>query len=130
MLGGALVLRYAFDAFVPTPDYGFRAAASTYTITGVCFFAGARAAWRTQSVGAGVLTSFSASTIGAALSIAGSAVLLAVWHDAATLDAWNISGGLDEAFVDVPLKLVAIGAVMGLTGALVGKAMARTLATH
>jgi hypothetical protein len=45
----------------------------------------------------------------------------AIWHDPATLDAWRNSGGLDEAFIDVPVKLVAIGAAIGFPGALVGK---------
>ena len=50
--------------------------------------------------------------------------MLAIWHDAATLDAWRLSGGLDEAFIDVPLKLVEIGAVLGFGGAVCGKGVA------
>jgi ABC-type amino acid transport system permease subunit len=51
-------------------------------------------------------------------------VMLAIWHDPATLDEWRNSGGLDEAFVNVPLKVVAIGSAMGILGALFGKGVA------
>lgn len=53
--------------------------------------------------------------------------MLAIWRDPATLDAWRRSGGLDEAFIDVPLKIVAIGAILGSGGALFGKGMAVAL---
>jgi len=36
----------------------------------------------------------------------------------------------DEAFIDVPLKLMAIGAAMGSVGALPGKAVANSLPMH
>jgi hypothetical protein len=32
---------------------------------------------------------------------------------AATLDEWRQSGGLDEAFLDVPLKVVALAVATG-----------------
>ena len=121
VLGAALVIRYAFDTLVPVTDYLLRASILTYTIFGVCLFAGFSMAWRTRSVRAGVLATCGAATIGAVLSIVAAAVLLAIWHDPATLNAWRNSGGLDEAFIDVPLKLVAVGAVIGTVGALVGK---------
>ena len=38
---------------------------------------------------AGMLISISAATIGALLSIVGTGVMLTVWHDPATLDAWR-----------------------------------------
>jgi hypothetical protein len=44
-----------------------------------------------------------------ALEHVGTGVMLAIWQDPATLDEWRNSGGLDEAFIDVPLKVVAIG---------------------
>jgi hypothetical protein len=130
VLGAALVVRYLFDTLVAVTDYRMRATTLTYTIIGVCLLAGFSTAWRTRSIRAGVLTSFSAATIGALLSIVGSGVMLAIWHDPATLDAWRNSGGLDEAFIDVPLKVVAIGAAMGGVGALLGKAVANSLPMH
>ena len=117
VLGAALVIRYLFDTLAPPADYTVRATVSTYTIMAACASAGFGAAWRTHSMRAAVLTSVSAATIGAILSIIGTGLMLAVWHDPATLDAWRRSGGLDEAFIDVPLKLIALGAVMGSLGA-------------
>ena len=117
-IGYALVVRYLLDTLVPPENYWLRATILTYVIFGVSLFAGFRAAWRMQSSRAGVLISISAASIGGLLSIAGTAVMLVVWHDPATLQAWRSSGGLEEAFIDVPLKLVAIGAVLGLAGAL------------
>ena len=55
--------------------------------------------------------------------------MLAVWHDEATLDAWRRSGGLEEAFIDVPLKLIAFGAAIGTLGAVLGKGVSKSLAT-
>jgi polar amino acid transport system substrate-binding protein len=120
-LGAALVIRYLLDTLVPPRDYLLRAAILSYTIIGASLFAGFFAAWRTRTIRAGVLISISAATIGALFSIVGTAVMLALRHDDATLDAWRNSGGLDEAFIDVPLKLVAIGAVMGFPGAVAGR---------
>jgi hypothetical protein len=130
VVGAALVIRYLFDTLVAVTDYRMRATTLTYTIIGVCLLAGFSTAWRTRSIRAGVLTSFSAATIGALLSIVGSGVMLAIWHDPATLDEWRNSGGLGEAFIDVPLKVVAIGAAMGSVGALLGKAVANSLPMH
>jgi hypothetical protein len=121
VLGAALVIRYLFDTLAPPTDYRIRATVLTYSIIGGCMLAGFTAAWRTHSVRAGVLTSLTAAAIGALLSIVGTAVMLAVWHDRATLDAWRSSGGLDEAFIDVPLKLVALGVAIGAIGAVLGK---------
>jgi hypothetical protein len=124
ILGVALVIRYLLDTLAPPTDYFLRATILTYTIMAACLLTGFSTAWRGRSMRAGILISFSAATIGALISIAGTGVMLAIWHDPATLDAWRRSGGLDEAFIDVPLKLVAIGATLGFGGALFGKGMA------
>lgn len=130
VIGGALVIRYVVDAFVPVTDYRMRATVLTYTIMAACLSAGFGTAWRTRSTRAGVLTSFTASTMGALLSIAGAGMMLAIWHDPATLEEWRRSGGLDEAFVDVPLKVVALGVAIGAAGALLGRAAARSRSTE
>jgi hypothetical protein len=124
ILGAALVIRYMLDTRVPPTDYFLRATILTYTIMAASLLTGFSAAWRARSLRAGVLISFSAATIGALISIAGTGVMLAIWHDPSTLDAWQRSGGLDEAFVDVPLKLIAIGVTLGFAGAVFGKAAA------
>jgi len=46
-----------------------------------------------------------------------------MWHDPTTLEEWRRSGGLDEAFIDVPLILIALGLMMGIPGAALGKGM-------
>ena len=125
VLGAALIIRYLFDTLAPPADFRIRAALLTYTIFAVCVTAGFRGALRRRSVSAGAITSLSAATIGAALSIVGTGVMLAIWHDPATLEAWRKSGGLQEAFVDVPVKLVAIGVMLGVVGGLVGKAVSQ-----
>jgi hypothetical protein len=127
LLGASLVIRNLFDTFVPPTDYKMRATILTYAVFAACLLAGGNAAWRGRSMRAGILISIGAATIGALISIIGSGVMLAIWHDPATLDAWRRSGGLDEAFIDVPLKIVAIGAIFGSGGALAGKGMAVAL---
>jgi hypothetical protein len=126
-VGAALVIRYLFDTFVPPTDFKMRALMMTYTVFAACLLTGSSAAWRGRSIRAGVLISICAATIGALISIVGTGVMVAIWHDPATLDAWRRSGGLDEAFIDVPLKIVAIGAIFGAGGALAGKGMAVAL---
>jgi hypothetical protein len=124
ILGAALVIRYLLDTLLPPADYVLRATILTYTIMAACLSTGFSAAWRARSTSAGIVVSLSAAAIGALISIVCTGVMLAIWHDPATLDAWRRSGGLREAFLDVPLKLVAISVVVGFGGALFGKGMA------
>ena len=77
-----------------------------------------------------VLTSLTGATMGALLSIVGAGLMLAVWHDPATLAAWRRSGGLDEAFIDVPLKLIALGVTIGALGAVLGTGLATQVNTR
>jgi hypothetical protein len=121
LMGAALVIRYLLDTLVPPADYWMRATVLSWTILAACMLAGFVTSWRTRSMRAGVLASSTAATMGAMISIVGAATLLAVWHDPATLAEWRRSGGLDEAFVDVPLKIVALGITLGSIGAALGK---------
>jgi hypothetical protein len=127
-MGAALVVRYLFDTLAPPTDYFLRATIVSYTLIGACLLAGFSPAWRTRTIQNGVLVAISAATFGGLLSIAGSAVMLAIWHDPTTLQAWSSSGGLEEAFIVVPLILIAIGAVVGFAGALLGKLAANLFA--
>ena len=127
VLGAALVARYLFDTLMPPTDYRLRATLLSYAIIVTCLTAGFSGAWRTHSIREGTLTSLSAAAIGAVLSIVGTAVLLAVWHDPATLEAWSAGGGVQEAFLDVPLKVMMLGAVLGISGAVAGKTAAAAL---
>lgn len=121
LMGAALVFRYLLDILVPPADYWMRATVLSWTILGVCMLAGFVTAWRTRSMRAGVLAASTAATIAAIISIVGAAIMLAVWHDPATLEEWRRSGGVDEAFIDVPLKLMALGITIGGIGAALGK---------
>ena len=124
ILGTAIVVRYLLDTLVPPADYLMRARILTYTVMTACAVPGFHMAWRARSLPAGMLISVSAAAIGAFLSVMGTVVMLSIWHDPATLDAWRRSGGLDEALIDVPLKLVAIGATLGLASAVCGRSLA------
>jgi hypothetical protein len=75
-----------------------------------------------------VHTAITAAAMGGLISIVGIAAMLAIWHDPATLQAWRSSGGLEEAFVGVPVILIAIGTVVGFAGALLGKLAANLFA--
>ena len=130
VLGAALVTRYLLDTFIPPTNYWLRSTVLTYTIMAACLLAGFTTAWRTRSTRAGVLTSLTAATMGALLSIVGAALMLAVWHDPVTLEAWRRSGGLDEAFIDVPLKLIALGVTIGALGAVLGTGLAAQVNTR
>ena len=120
-LGIALVVRYLLDTLFPPTDYVLRSTVLSYAIIAACLGASFSAAWRTRTIRTGVLIAVGATVIGGLLSIVGTAVMLAIWHDPATLQAWRSSGGLDEAFIVVPLIMVAIGGVIGFAGAVLGK---------
>jgi hypothetical protein len=125
LIGSSLVIRYLLDTLAPPTDYKMRAAVLTWTLLGVCALAGFVTAWRTRSMRAGVLASSTAATIGALVSIVGAAMMLAIWHDPAILAEWRRSGGVGEALIDVPLKVVAFGITMGIGGAALGKGTSR-----
>ena len=123
ILGAALVTRYLLDTLVPPTDYLLRATTLTYTVLAMCLLTGFNTAWRERSIRAGVLISLTTAAIGAIISIGGTGVMLAIRHDPVTLQAWRSSGGLEEALIDVPLKLVAVGVTMGFVGGLFGRGM-------
>jgi hypothetical protein len=60
------------------------------------------------------------ASIGAAVSIAGTAALLAIWHDPQTMAAIVGSGGLGEVFT-LPLMMVLPGLVLGVVGGIAGR---------
>jgi hypothetical protein len=124
LVGASLVIRYLFDTLVPVSNYAMRSRVLSYTVMAVCFLSAFRMTLRTRSARAGVLTALAAGAIGGLISIVGAGTMLAVSHDPETLEKWRNSGGLDEAFVVVPLIMVAVGAVMGTAGALLAKCVA------
>jgi hypothetical protein len=124
LVGAALVIRYLFDTLVPVTNYVQRSTIMSNAIMAVCLLAACRMSLRTRSVRAGLLTAVVAGALGGVVSIVGSAAMLAIWHDPATLNEWRNSGGLDEAFVGVPLIMVAVGMITGTAGALLGRILA------
>jgi hypothetical protein len=78
-------------------------------------------AWRSKHLASGVLVALVTAAFGGALSAAGTAACLAMWHDPATMTAIRSSGGLEEALWGVPLLLVPIGLITGSAGAIAGR---------
>jgi len=92
--------------------------------------AAGRTTWLTSRIRSGVLVAFASAVLGGICSAVGAGVLLAIWHDPATLHAWETSGGLDEALWGVPLLLIPIGGVTGAAGALLTKLLSLPFSTN
>lgn len=121
LFGLAAVARTALDWFIPTQDFSVRSAVSTYVGVGLLLVTGFWSAWRSGSFGAGPLAAALAAIIGAFVSIAGAAGLLAVFHDSQTLSAIDGSGGLFEAFT-LPVMMIFPGLILGTIGGALGVA--------
>jgi hypothetical protein len=67
--------------------------------------------------------------IAAIMSALGVLVMLAIWHDAATLQAIRGSGGLAEDFT-LPIMLALPGLVLGTIGGVAGRLASMTLRRH
>jgi hypothetical protein len=119
LFAGAFLARQAYDAFVPTTEFYQRSAVTTYTAVILLLGGGYWAAWRSGSMLAGLLAGIAITAIAAVISIVGGAVLLAIWHDAATLAAIRNSGGVEEMFV-LPIFAIGLGLVLGTIGGAVG----------
>jgi hypothetical protein len=123
LVGAILIVRYMFDTLMPVTNYVQRSTIMSWTIIAVFMMSACWNAWRTGRFRAGVLTAVAAGAIGGAISSVGTGVLLAIWHDPATMREWHNSGGLDEALIGVPLIMIVASAASGIQGAVVGKAM-------
>jgi hypothetical protein len=126
LVGATLIVRYMFDTLVPVTNYVQRSKFMSWTIIAIFMACACRNAWRTGRFRTGLLAAIAAGVIGGVMSSLGSGVLLAIWHDPATMREWRNSGGLDEAFIGVPLIMVVVSAISGIQGALVGKALSWT----
>lgn len=115
LLGGLVVARQALDWFVPPVDFHTRAAASTYVALSILLMAGFRASWRSRSWPAGAIAGVVTAGVAALISLFGTAVLLAAWHDPRMLAAVAASGGISEAFT-LPLFMVVPGVLLGTIG--------------
>lgn len=127
LVGATLAVRYVIDTLAPvTYTAGVvqvRSQIMSYVMIAIFSLGATSAVWRTGYFRTGLLVGVSSGLIGGILSIASTGMLLAIWHDPATMSAWRMSGGLDEALYGVPLMLLPIGAVTGAAGAFVGKCL-------
>jgi hypothetical protein len=127
-VAATLLVRFVFDAFVPTTYtrgviHPRSAIMSNLLIATFAIGAGWHA-WRSRRVSSGVLVAVAAAVIGGLISQAGALAILGFRHDPDTLRAIANSGGLDEVLWGVPLLLILIGSVTGTAGALLGRAFA------
>ena len=124
LLAVAFIARTAIDWRVPTTDFGSRSALSTTLDVGILLLAGFWAGVRSGSFAAGPAIGVVASVVAAPIKIVGVALLLARWHDPATMAAIHNSGGLAEVF-ELPLLMfvpaVLLGSIGGSLGALRGR---------
>ena len=121
LIGVAVVARTALDWFVPTQDFSIRSSISTYVGVGLLLVTGFSSAWRSGSFASGPLAAALAAVIGAIISAAGAAGLLAIFHDSHTMSAIDGSGGLGEAFT-LPIMLIVPALILGTIGGALGAA--------
>ena len=79
-----------------------------------------QAAWRSRSFAAGIVVTVIMCEIAAVISVIGVTALLALRHDAATLQAAADSGGLEEAYI-LPFMAVIPALIVGGVGSIVGR---------
>jgi hypothetical protein len=115
-----MVIRDAFDWFVPTTDFNTRSLVTTLTALALFLAAGLWVAWRSGSLRSGLLAGFVTSATAALVSIVGSALLLSIWHDPQTFAGIANSGGLGEVF-ELPVLLIVPATLVAAIGAAAGK---------
>jgi hypothetical protein len=111
---------------VPPADFLVRSRVSTAIAAGLMLSGGFWFAWRSGLLAAGTLAGAIIGLVGGAISLAGSAALLAVWHDAQTMAAIRHSGG----FAEVEPFLVVPGLLLGTIGGLAGSGLSRIVPTR
>ena len=120
LFSGASIARTAYDWLVPTHDFHARSTASTAIAAAILLSVGFAAAWRSRSLIAGPIAALITSQIAALISVAGAAILLAIWHDPQTRSAITASGGLGEVF-ELPFMMAIPGLLLGTVGGVAGK---------
>jgi len=119
LFSGAFVARQAVDLFIPTHDFVFRSHVTTRTAIALMAATSFWSAWRSGSFLAGVVVTVVMSQIAAVLSVAGVTILLAIWHDPATLRAAADSGGIGEAYV-MPFIMIVPALIVGTVAGAIG----------
>jgi hypothetical protein len=116
IFSAACLARGAYDWLVPTTDFATRSSVSTAIGFSTLLCVGFTAAWRSGSALAGPVVAALTTQIAAVFTVIGAALMLAIWHDPATLRAIDGSGGLAEVFI-LPFVLVIPGLIFGALGA-------------
>jgi hypothetical protein len=124
LFAAAFVGRTALDWLLPPLTFQTRSGVSTLLAAGILVSAGAWAAWRSGSFIAGTVAGLATAAIGAFVDVAGTAILLALWHDPRTMAAIQASGGLTEVFV-LPFVLLLPAAVIASVGGIAGASLKR-----
>lgn len=120
------LIRTALDWFLPPTDFHFRSAVSTALGIATLLAAGFWAAWRSNSFAASAISGSLTAGIASLTSIAGAAVMLAIWHDAQTMAAIRASGGFEEA-LSLPVMMILPGSLLGVFGGAASAGLKRLL---
>jgi hypothetical protein len=126
LFSAAFVIRQAVDFLVPTNDFMIRSQMTTYTAVALMAATAFWSAWRSGSFVGGIVVTVAMTLIAAALSVSGVTILLAVWHDPATLKAVADSGGINEAY-SMPFIMIVPALIVGSVGAAIGSVGRRLL---
>jgi hypothetical protein len=124
LFAAAYVTRTALDWLAPPASFQSRSAVSTFVGFGVFLGVGLWTSARSRSFVTGLVAGAATAGLAAGLSILGAGLLLAIWHDAATLMAIDSSGGISEVF-EMPILMIVPGAILGTIGGVVGVTIAR-----
>jgi hypothetical protein len=116
VFSSAFLARTLYDWLVPTSYFAVRATVSTWSGVMILFVVAFWAAWRSRSFIAGPVTAAVTSQLAALISVVGTVILLAIWHDPGTQEAIAGSGGLAEVFV-LPFMMIIPGLIVGSIGA-------------
>lgn len=120
--------RTMLDWLVPPNDFANRAMVTIWMAAAIVAIAALRAAVRCRSVVSGIFAAVACVGLAAPISIAGVAIILAIWHDSTTLAAIRNSGGLAEALtlpILVALPATVIGIFAGVAGATASQLISR-----
>lgn len=128
LFSAQFLTRTILDWFLPTQDFHTRSTVTTDLSAGILLAAGFWAAWRLGSFGAGAVAGFMTAALASVISILGSAILFAIWHDPQTMAAIRGSGGLEEVFT-LPFMMVLPGALLGAVGGFASTGLKKLLLT-
>ena len=116
---GATFATGPLEWLVPFPNPDARSVVPLLICAGILLVPGYRAGSRTGSIVAGLAIGVTATAIAAPITTFLTVVLLAAWHDPATMSAVRRSGGVNHALM-LPVMMVLPGLILGTLGGVVG----------